>query len=61
MTATIIDGKQVAADMRAELKTEVAKLRNCKFSQKQNVWDAYFQTIPNFQSSNSEEIFAKNI
>ena len=27
MTATIIDGKQVAADMRAELKTEVAKLK----------------------------------
>jgi len=26
MTAQIIDGKQVAADMRAELKTEVAKL-----------------------------------
>ena len=26
MTARIIDGKQVAADMRAELKTEVAKL-----------------------------------
>ncbi len=27
MTAKIIDGKQVAADMRAELKTEVAKLK----------------------------------
>jgi len=27
MTARIIDGKQVAADMRAELKTEVAKLK----------------------------------
>jgi len=27
MTAQIIDGKQVAADMRAELKTEVAKLK----------------------------------
>ena len=27
MAAQIIDGKQVAADMRAELKTEVAKLR----------------------------------
>ncbi|MFC1676434.1 bifunctional methylenetetrahydrofolate dehydrogenase/methenyltetrahydrofolate cyclohydrolase FolD [Planctomycetota bacterium] len=27
MTATIIDGKQIAADMRAELKTEVAKLK----------------------------------
>jgi methylenetetrahydrofolate dehydrogenase (NADP+)/methenyltetrahydrofolate cyclohydrolase len=27
MTAQIIDGKQVAADMRAELKDEVAKLR----------------------------------
>ena len=27
MTARIIDGKQVAADMRAELKAEVAKLR----------------------------------
>lgn len=27
MTAKIIDGKQVAADIRAELKTEVAKLR----------------------------------
>jgi methylenetetrahydrofolate dehydrogenase (NADP+)/methenyltetrahydrofolate cyclohydrolase len=28
MAATIIDGKQVAADMRAELKTEVEQLRN---------------------------------
>ena len=27
MTAQIIDGKQVAADMRAELKNEVAKLK----------------------------------
>ena len=27
MTARIIDGKQVAADMRAELKAETAKLR----------------------------------
>ena len=27
MTAQIIDGKQVAADMRAELKTKVAKLK----------------------------------
>ncbi|GAJ05686.1 unnamed protein product, partial [marine sediment metagenome] len=27
MTAQIIDGKQVAADMRAELKDEVAKLK----------------------------------
>ncbi|MHC4337415.1 MAG: bifunctional 5,10-methylenetetrahydrofolate dehydrogenase/5,10-methenyltetrahydrofolate cyclohydrolase, partial [Planctomycetota bacterium] len=27
MTAKIIDGKQVAADMRAELKAEVAKLK----------------------------------
>ena len=27
MTAQIIDGKQVAADMRAELKAEVAKLK----------------------------------
>ena len=27
MTAKIIDGKQIAADMRAELKTEVAKLK----------------------------------
>ena len=27
MTAQIIDGKQIAADMRAELKTEVAKLK----------------------------------
>ncbi len=28
MTAQIIDGKQVAADMRAELKDEVAKLKD---------------------------------
>jgi len=27
MAAQIIDGKQVAADMRAELKDEVAKLK----------------------------------
>ncbi len=27
MTARIIDGKQVAADMRAELKGDVAKLK----------------------------------
>jgi methylenetetrahydrofolate dehydrogenase (NADP+)/methenyltetrahydrofolate cyclohydrolase len=27
MTAQIIDGKQVAADMRAEIKDEVAKLK----------------------------------
>ena len=27
MTAQIIDGKQIAADMRAELKNEVAKLK----------------------------------
>ena len=27
MTAQIIDGKQVAADMREELKNEVAKLK----------------------------------
>ena len=27
MTARIIDGKQVAADIRAELKAEVAKLK----------------------------------
>ena len=27
MTAQIIDGKQVAADMRAELKEEIAKLK----------------------------------
>ncbi|MGD8787307.1 MAG: bifunctional methylenetetrahydrofolate dehydrogenase/methenyltetrahydrofolate cyclohydrolase FolD [Phycisphaerales bacterium] len=30
MTAQIIDGKQVAADMRAELKNEVAKLKEQK-------------------------------
>ena len=28
--ATIIDGKQVAAEMRAELKTEVAELKKKK-------------------------------
>ncbi len=27
MTAQIIDGKQIAADMRAELKAEVTKLK----------------------------------